>query len=150
MVLVLDAGALVGRSSVAAPVVQDRSRTSGGDRVLVVDDSIGARAVVSGALASSGFTTSVAASAAEALDILEEQEVDALVVDFSMPQKDGAQLVEEVRARGITVPVVMLSGVATEEDKARSKNAGVDVFFDKADFREGALAETLREMLAGR
>jgi len=44
----------------------------------------------------------------------------------------------------------MLSGVATEEDKARSKDAGVDVFFDKADFREGALAETLREMLGRR
>ena len=39
---------------------------------------------------------------------------------------------------------------STEEDKARSKDAGVDVFFDKADFREGALAETLREMLGGR
>ena len=115
--------------------------------MLVVDDSIGARAVVSGALASSGFTTSVAASAAEALDILSEHEIDALVVDFSMPQQDGADLVEEVRARGIQVPIVMLSGVATEEDKARSKNAGVDVFFDKADFREGALAEALREML---
>jgi CheY-like chemotaxis protein len=53
-----------------------------------------------------------------------------------------------VRERGINVPVVMLSGVASEEDKARSKAAGVDVFFDKADFREGALAETLRAMLA--
>jgi len=150
VVLVLDAAALVGRSQVPVPATADASRLSGGDRVLVVDDSIGARAVVSGALASSGFTTSVAASAAEALDILGDQEVDALVVDFSMPQKDGAQLVEEVRARGIQVPIVMLSGVATEEDKARSKNAGVDVFFDKADFREGALAETLWEMLGRR
>jgi len=55
--------------------------------------------------------------------------------------------VSKVRERGINVPVVMLSGVASEEDKARSKAAGVDVFFDKADFREGALAETLRGML---
>jgi two-component system chemotaxis sensor kinase CheA len=149
VVLVLDAAALVGRSKLAPPQV-DMSKPSPADRILVVDDSIGARAVVSGALASSGFTTSVAASAAEALDILGDQDIDALVVDFSMPQKDGAELVEEVRARGITVPIVMLSGVATEEDKTRSKNAGVDVFFDKADFREGALAETLREMLGRR
>ena len=142
VVLVLDAATIV--TNGASPVAVERA----GDRVLVVDDSIGARAVVSGALASSGFTTSVAASAAEALDILSAEDIDALVVDFSMPQEDGAQLVQKIRDRGITVPVVMLSGVASEEDKARSKEAGVDVFFDKADFREGALAETLREMLA--
>jgi len=144
VVLVLDAAALVARTrSVPA---EDNPRS----RVLVVDDSIGARAVVSGALASSGFVTSVASSAAEALDILAGSEVDALVVDFSMPQQDGAQLVAQIRERGINVPVVMLSGVATEEDKTRSKEAGVDVFFDKADFREGALAETLRGMLESR
>ncbi|MCP3977688.1 MAG: response regulator [bacterium] len=141
VVLVLDASALVTRTHSAPP---DDER---GDRVLVVDDSIGARAVVSGALASSGFVTSVASSAAEALEILDGQVVEALVVDFSMPQEDGAQLVAKVRDRGITVPIVMLSGVATEDDKARSKEAGVDVFFDKADFREGALAETLRDLL---
>jgi CheY-like chemotaxis protein len=141
VVLVLDAAALVARTrSVPAEELP-------GSRVLVVDDSIGARAVVSGALASSGFVTSVASSASEALDILAGNEVDALVVDFSMPQQDGADLVAEVRERGINVPVVMLSGVASEEDKTRSKEAGVDVFFDKADFREGALAETLRGML---
>jgi CheY-like chemotaxis protein len=142
VVLVLDAAAVVSRTR-SVPV-----EDSPGSRVLVVDDSIGARAVVSGALASSGFVTSVASSAAEALDILAGREIDALVVDFSMPQQDGAELVAQVRERGITVPVVMLSGVATEDDKTRSKEAGVDVFFDKADFREGALAETLRGMLA--
>lgn len=141
VVLVLDAAALLARTR--SMPIKDKP----GSRVLVVDDSIGARAVVSGALASSGFVTSVASSAAEALDILSAHEVDALVVDFSMPQLDGAQLVARIRERGINVPVVMLSGVATEEDKTRSKEAGVDVFFDKADFREGALAETLREML---
>jgi len=151
VVLVLEASALVTNSEglpaqhqmpEAAPAARQRV-----DRILVVDDSIGARAVVSGALASSGFSTSVAASAAEALEILATEDVDALVVDFSMPQEDGAELVSKIRGRGLVMPIVMLSGVATEEDKARSKNAGVDVFFDKADFREGALAETLREML---
>lgn len=155
VVLVLEAAALVSRSDSppltssqeppAAPEAADRV-----DRVLVVDDSIGARAVVSGALASSGFSTAVASSAAEALEILESEHVDALVVDFSMPQEDGADLVAKIRALGMDMPVVMLSGVATEDDKARSKGAGVDVFFDKADFREGALAETLREMLSRR
>ncbi len=141
VVLLLDAGALVQRSQdVPQPLTP-------GARVLVVDDSQGARAVVSGALASSGFTTSVAGSAAEALEVLGEQEVDALVVDFSMPNEDGVELVHQVRERYAGLPIIMLSGVATPEDQERAVNAGVDAFFDKADFREGALAEALRNTL---
>jgi len=141
VVLLLDAGSLVQRS-------QDVPRPlTPGARVLVVDDSQGARAVVSGALASSGFTTSVAGSAAEALEVLAEQEVDALVVDFSMPNEDGVALVDQVRKGYTGLPIIMLSGVATPEDQERAVNAGVDAFFNKADFREGALAEALRATL---
>ncbi len=141
VVLVLDAGRLFDRLSVETRSESPRAR------VLVVDDSLGARAVVSGALASSGFTTSVASSVAEALEILGTEGADAVVVDFSMPQEDGIALVDEVRANYSNLPVVMLSGVATPEDQARAKEAGVDAFFEKADFREGALADTLRKML---
>jgi CheY-like chemotaxis protein len=114
---------------------------------LVVDDSQGARAVIAGSLASSGFSTSVAESASEALEVLKEQHIDALVVDFSMPAQDGVELVLKVRAAGIQVPIVMLSGVAKPEDQQRAIEAGVDAFFEKADFREGALAAQLREFL---
>ncbi|MFQ5553822.1 MAG: response regulator [Acidimicrobiia bacterium] len=141
VVLVLDAGTLFDRLQLDVP--EDATPA----RVLVVDDSIGARAVVSGALASSGFSTSVASSVADALEMLRTQGADAVVVDFSMPQEDGIALVDQVRARFSDLPVVMLSGVATPEDQDRAKRAGVDVFFEKADFREGALADTLRRML---
>ena len=141
VVLVLDAGAVVQMcQSVPQPVVRRA-------RVLVVDDSQGARAVIAGSLASSGFTPSVAKSAFEALEILEEEHIDALVVDFSMPAQDGVELVSKVRSAGIQLPIVMLSGVAKAEDRERALEAGVDAFFEKADFREGALAAQLRSLL---
>ncbi len=141
VVLVLDPGSLVAGQGAGAII--DRPAA----RVLVVDDSMGARAVVSGSLASSGFTTSVAGSVAEALEVLEQIEVDALVVDYAMPNADGVALVEAVRKRTDRLPIVMLSGVADESDRERAAAAGVDAFFDKADFREGALAETLWSLL---
>jgi two-component system chemotaxis sensor kinase CheA len=116
-------------------------------KVLVVDDSKGVQQVVSGALASSGFATFVAGSVAEALSMLAEHEIDALVVDFSMPRADGVALVHMVRQRYGHMPVVMLSGVASEADQARAESAGVDAFFDKADFREGGLAVKLRDLI---
>jgi chemotaxis protein histidine kinase CheA len=119
-------------------------------RILIVDDSLGVQQVVSSALATSGFMTSVAGSVADALGALQNETFDALVVDFSMPRADGVALVHMVRQRHANTPIVMLSGVADEADIERAKQAGVDAFFDKSDFREGGLAEKLHELVAER
>jgi CheY-like chemotaxis protein len=118
--------------------------------VLVVDDSQGARQVVAAALAGSGFRAHVAGSTAEALEVMSEMSVQALVVDFSMPGEDGIALVEAVRRTYGNVPTVMLSAVATGDDRRRAQAAGVDAYFDKSDFREGALAAALRTLVAQR
>ncbi len=47
------------------------------------------------------------------------------------------------------LPVVMVSAVAEIDDQTRAYAAGVDAYLDKSDFREGALAATLRGLLAG-
>jgi len=116
-------------------------------KVLVVDDSQGVRQVVSGVLASHGFSTVAAGSVSDALAVLSRNDVDALVVDFSMPRADGVALVHMVRQRYGVIPIVMLSGVASDEDRSRAERAGVDAFFDKADFGKGALVETLRGLI---
>ncbi len=115
--------------------------------VLIVDDSRGVQQVVSSALATSGFNTSVAASVADALGALHSGSFDAIVVDFSMPRADGVALAHMVRQRHGDIPMVMLSGVAEGDDVDRAREAGVDAFFGKADFKEGGLAEKLRELI---
>jgi chemotaxis protein histidine kinase CheA len=115
--------------------------------VLVVDDSQGVRQVVSGVLASHGFSTLSAGSVSDALAVLAKHTVDALVVDFSMPRADGVALIHMVRQRYGDIPVVMLSGVASDEDRTRAERAGADAFFDKADFAKGALVEKLRQLI---
>ncbi|MEN8234226.1 MAG: response regulator [Actinomycetota bacterium] len=118
--------------------------------VLIVDDSKGVQQVVSSALATSGFQTSVAANVAEALGTLQMSPFDAIVVDFSMPRADGVALTHMVRQRHGDLPIVMLSGVAEGEDIERAREAGVDAFFSKSDFHGGGLADKLRELIAAR
>lgn len=119
-------------------------------RVLVVDDSAGVRQLVAATLASHGFDTIVAGGADESLVELDAGQVDALVVDYSMPGDDGVELVKKVRRTRPELPIVMVSGEAAEEDQRRALQAGVDVYFDKSDLREGALAATLRSLLDAR
>lgn len=141
-VMLVDAGRIADRMRSTEIVSQGPVH-----RVLVVDDSQGVRQVVSGVLASHGFSTVAAGSVSDALAALSRNDVDALVVDFSMPRADGVALVHMVRQRYGLIPIVMLSGVASEEDRSRAERAGVDAFFDKADFAKGALVETLRDLI---
>jgi len=141
-VLLVDAGRL------ANSMMDDDAKPTGPvHTVLVVDDSQGVRQVVSGVLASHGFATVAAGSVADALTALGQNEVDALVVDFSMPRADGVALIHLVRQRFGSIPIVMLSGVANEEDKERAERAGADAFFDKSDFAKGALVDKLAELI---
>jgi chemotaxis protein histidine kinase CheA len=117
-------------------------------RVLVVDDSRGVRQVVGGALGLAGFEVDLAGSPTEALSALAAQRYDAILLDYVLPTMDGATLVRRIRALGITAPVVMMSGLATEADRERALAAGADDYFDKNDLRRGALAEALHRLVA--
>lgn len=116
-------------------------------RVLVVDDSAGVRQLLAATLRSRGFDVEVAPNARDAAREMAESRFDILVVDYSMPRSSGVQLVRALRHAGVELPIVMVSAVATEEDKTAAWEAGVNAFLDKYDLRRGALASTLRRLL---
>jgi two-component system, chemotaxis family, sensor kinase CheA len=116
-------------------------------RVLVVDDSAGVRQLLSATLNGDGFEVEVASGAREAVLAMATNGFDAMVVDYSMPRSNGVELVRAMRAAEIRVPIVMVSGVATEEEKKAAWEVGVDAYLDKFDLRQGVLTKTLRQLL---
>ncbi len=116
-------------------------------RVLVVDDSRGVRQLIGAALSGQGFDVVVASNADEAGRELAGSDFDALVVDYQMPGSDGIELIETVRIGSQSMPVIMVSAVATPDDQDRAWKAGVDAYLDKFDLRKGALVDTLRSLL---
>jgi DNA-binding response OmpR family regulator len=77
--------------------------------VLVVDDDPDIRESIEELLRSDGLDAAVAGHGEEALLVLARQHIDLVLLDLMMPVMDGRQLVEELRHRGIDVPVVLLS-----------------------------------------
>jgi two-component system chemotaxis sensor kinase CheA len=119
-------------------------------RVLVVDDSAGVRQLISATLSARGYDVEVAGSAKEAVIAVASGRFDVLVVDYAMPRSNGADLVRALRAGNVTIPIVMVSGVATPEEQATAWEAGVDAYLEKSDLRQGALVATLRSLLRER
>ncbi len=116
-------------------------------RVLVVDDSAGVRQIISATLRGRGFDVMVAPGAREAVEEMSRASYDALVVDYSMPRSNGVELVRALRHNGVEIPIVMVSAVADDNDKAAAWEAGVDAYLDKYDIRQGALVAALRRLL---
>jgi CheY-like chemotaxis protein len=79
-------------------------------RVLVVDDEAVFRETLAKVLARRGLSAALAASGAEALRRLDEESVDVVVLDLKMPELDGLETLQRIRARRPGVPVIILTG----------------------------------------
>jgi len=78
-----------------------------------------------------GYQVTVADHAGRALQLVREQSFDLIFSDVVMPDKNGIILLEEIRAAGITTPVVMMSGQATLEMAVRATKLGALDFLEK-------------------
>jgi CheY-like chemotaxis protein len=112
-----------------------QSRILAGLSVLVVDDHKDTLELLAFALKKSEAEVMCAASAAEALKILDKGKPDLLVCDVGMPGEDGYDLIRKVRAReperGGLIPAVALTGYASPEDAERAHAAGFQMHVPK-------------------
>lgn len=97
-----------------------------GKSILVVDDSLTVRKLISGKLEKSGHAVVCAADGDEAVKALERFNPDLVLLDIEMPKMDGYQVCKLIRGRASTkdVPVIMISGKDGFFDKVRGKMAG--------------------------
>ncbi len=114
--------------------------------VLVVDDEQNILSSVSRALGLEGYDVEVASSAELALEKLQEQSFDAILLDVQLPKMDGLAMLDELRKRGLTTPVIMMSGHATIEVAVEATRRGADDFIEKP-IGSDRLALSLRRSL---
>lgn len=102
-----------------------------GPRVLIVEDDLELRATLVRGLEEEGFRTSAVGGGSELLSQLAVQEVDALVVDIGLPDADGRDLCQALRAQGLDVPVLFLTARDTLADRLAGFSAGGDDYLTK-------------------
>jgi DNA-binding NtrC family response regulator len=100
-------------------------------RLLVVDDDHAFRLSTAALLRADGYDVDVAPDATAAVEALRAHAYDLVLLDLRMPGIDGIQLVETLRIRGESVPILMISGYGTVESAVRALHLGTDDFLTK-------------------
>ena len=102
-----------------------------GRSVLVVEDDDELRQVLGRGLREEGFGVDAAATGAEALSLVETRPPDALVIDVGLPDADGRDLCQALRARGLETPVLFLTARDALVDRIAGFDAGGDDYLTK-------------------
>lgn len=115
---------------------------------LVVDDSAAVRDLLALWLTSSGYTVTTAASGDAALEVVQQQTPDVILLDVLIPGLNGFEVCERLRAGGTTrgIPIVLISGLRHPENIRRGRALGANHFLLKP-FDETELTQVLHATL---
>ena len=102
-----------------------------GERLLLVDDEDNLRSMLEAALRYEGFDVHAAASGRDALDVVDEQSPDLIVLDVMMPDLDGFEVCRRLRNDGVKTPVLFLTARDGTDDKVRGLTLGGDDYLVK-------------------
>ena len=119
-------------------------------RILVVDDDVLVVEALKELLTSSGYEVRVATRGQEALEILDTERFDLLILDVVMPKMTGFDLCKEVRQRDdemSTVKIIMLTAKTEARDLQSEERCGCDLYLTKP-IDPGRLKELIRNTLA--
>ena len=100
-------------------------------RALLVEDDRQLLATLRRGLADSDITADIAADGEEGLAAASAVAYDVIVLDVLLPLVDGVELTRRLRARRVTVPIIILTGLDAVEDRVRGLEAGADDYLVK-------------------
>ncbi len=100
-------------------------------RILLVEDEPAIAQFIRQGLTEANYTVDVVGDGSDALDYALATEYDAIVLDILLPRLDGLQILQALRARGKTTPILLLTARDTVEDRVRGLDHGADDYLVK-------------------
>jgi FixJ family two-component response regulator len=115
--------------------------------ISVVDDDPSLRRAVKNLLTSAGFRVETFACGEAFLASVQRQSTGCLVLDLSMPEMSGLEVLAKLRVDGATIPAIVLTAHSDEDVRRRSLAAGAVAFLAKP-FQADALVDAVQDSLA--
>ena len=109
-------------------------------RILIAEDQKDLNKVINKRLVAAGYSVDSCFDGEEALDYMDAAQYDCLILDIMMPKKDGLAVLNELRGRGDTTPVLFLTARDAIDDKVKGLDLGADDYLIKPFAFEELLA----------
>jgi DNA-binding response OmpR family regulator len=109
-------------------------------RLLLAEDERRVRAFVARGLSEEGFQVRETGDGAEALDLLEAEQFDLLLLDWMLPRRSGLEVLRTLRGRSDVTPIIMLTARDAVSDRTLALNEGADDYVVKPFAFEELLA----------
>jgi two-component system chemotaxis sensor kinase CheA len=118
-------------------------------KILLVEDSIPIRTQMKRILETAGYEVTAAVDGADGFNKLKAGTFKAVVSDVQMPNLDGLGLTAKIRQfkEYKDLPVILVTTLASEDDKRQGHRAGANAYITKGDFEQGVLLDTLRRLI---
>ena len=118
-------------------------------KILIVEDDNMISSIYKTKFEADGFAAVVAGNGAEGLDIARKEQPDIIMLDVILPQIDGFSVLEELKKDKLTkdIPVIMLTNLGTDEDKAKGEKMGAVDYFVKISLTPAQISEKIKKHL---
>ena len=113
--------------------------------ILVVDDVKLHRTIVEDAVRNASYNPISAVDGKDALSKLDDS-IELILTDLEMPNMDGYEFTKEAKSRYPKIPVVMVTSMAGDEDRAKGIESGVDKYIVK--WKEGEILDAIKEFIS--
>ena len=117
-------------------------------RILIAEDEPRLASFLEKGLRASGFTTTVVADGPGAESLADESDFDLLILDLSLPGKDGLEVLRGMRSAGSRLPVIILTASGDPHDRVEGLESGADDYLAKP-FHFEELVARVRVQLRG-
>ncbi|MBN2414463.1 hybrid sensor histidine kinase/response regulator [bacterium] len=117
--------------------------------ILIAEDSITSRTLIKNILTSAGYRVKATVDGMDAYTALKEEAFDLVVSDVEMPRMSGFELTAKIRSdeKYAELPVILVTGLETKEDRERGIDAGANAYIVKRGFDQSNLLEVIQRLI---
>lgn len=119
-------------------------------KILIIEDDLTLRNVLSEFLESEGFLVSVASDGEEGLNMINNSNPDVVLLDIILPKKNGFEVLKEVRnnKEKTHIPFILLTNLGSLSDIEKALELGATTYLVKGDYQIREIVEKIKEVLA--
>lgn len=115
-------------------------------QILIAEDEARLAAFIEKGLRKKGFTTTIAQDGLQAIELVQAQKIDLLLLDLGLPLIDGMTVLQKLRGQGLQIPIIVVTARTDERERREALQAGANGFITKP-FRFSDLLITVQSCL---